>query len=177
LRLPASWTESVPLLEPLEYDWAPVPRIALAAWLIFFSLFLYQLARGTGIFFLMDNVFVPIHEGGHLLFRFLGTTISVAGGTFLQLFVPLALAVYFVFQRQAQGVAFCMFFFSEQFLPVANYMANARAQELPLLTVGDSEDVIHDWNYLFTKHWLDRHDRLHALVARSRSWQSEQPPG
>jgi len=58
LRLPASWTESVPLLEPLEYDWAPVPRIALAAWLIFFSLFLYELGRGTGIFFLMDNVFV-----------------------------------------------------------------------------------------------------------------------
>jgi hypothetical protein len=93
LRLPASWTESVPLLEALEYERAPVPRIALAAWLIFFSLFLYQLARGTGVFFLMDNVFVPIHEGGHLLFRFLGTTISVAGGTFLQLFVPLALAV------------------------------------------------------------------------------------
>ena len=170
LRLPASWTESVPLLKPLEYDWAPVPRIALAAWLIFFSLFLYQLGRGTGIFFLMDNVFVPIHEGGHLLFRFLGTTISVAGGTFLQLFVPLALAVYFVFQRQAQGVAFCMFFFFEQFLPVATYMADARAQELPLLTVGDSEDVIHDWNYLFTKMGLLQHDTQIAVVVRFIGW-------
>jgi hypothetical protein len=170
LRLPASWTESVPLLKPLEYDWAPVPRIALAAWLIFFSLFLYQLGRGTGIFFLMDNVFVPVHEGGHLLFRFLGTTISVAGGTFLQLFVPLALAIYFVFQRQAQGVAFCMFFFFEQFLPVATYMADARAQELPLLTVGDSEDVIHDWNYLLTKMGLLQHDTQIAVVVRFIGW-------
>jgi hypothetical protein len=170
LRLPASWTESVPLLEPLECDWAPVPRIALGAWLIFFSLFLYQLGRGTGIFFLMDNVFVPIHEGGHLLFRLFGTTINVAGGTFLQLFVPLALAVYFVFQRQAQGVAFCMFFFFEQFLPVATYMADARAQELPLLTVGDSEDVIHDWNYLFTKMGLLQHDTQIAAVVRFIGW-------
>ena len=47
LRLPASWTVSVPPLEPLEYDWAPVPRIAPAAWLLFFGLFLYQLARGA----------------------------------------------------------------------------------------------------------------------------------
>ena len=95
MRLPASWTASAPFLEPPECEWAPVPRIALGAWLAFFGLFLFQLAHGTGLFFLMDNVFVTIHEGGHLLFRFFGTTIAVAGGTFLQLFVPLALAVYF----------------------------------------------------------------------------------
>ncbi len=65
-----------------------------------------------------DLVFVPIHEGGHLLFRFFGEWIMVAGGTFLQLFVPFALAVYFVFQRQLPGTAFCAFFFFEQFLPV-----------------------------------------------------------
>src|SRR5579862_5722112 len=170
LRLPASWTESVPFLEPLEYDWAPVPRIALAAWLIFFSLFLYQLARGTGLFFLMDNVFVPIHEGGHLLFRFFGTTIAVAGGTFLQLFVPFALALYFAFQRQPQGVAFCMFFFFEQFLPIATYMADARAQELPLLTVGDADDVIHDWGYLFEKFGVLQHDIQIAHTFRVIGW-------
>ena len=170
LRPPASWTESAPFLERLECDWAPVPRIALAAWLLFFGLFLYQLARGTGLFFLMDNVFVPIHEGGHLLFRFFGTTIAVAGGTFLQLFVPFALAVYFAFQRQAQGVAFCMFFFFEQFLPIATYMADARAQELPLLTVGDGDDVIHDWNYLLTKIGLLEHDTQIAGVVRFLGW-------
>jgi len=170
LRLPASWTESMPLLEPLEYDWLPIPRIALAAWLIFFGLFLYQLARGAGFFFLMDNVFVPIHEGGHLLFRFFGTTIAVAGGTFLQLFVPFALAVYFLLQRQAQGVAFCTFFFFEQLLPIATYMADARAQELPLLTVGDGDDVIHDWNYLFTKMGVLEHDTQIAVVVRFIGW-------
>ena len=160
----------MPLLEPLEYDWLLIPRIALTAWLIFFGLFLYQLARGAGFFFLMDNVFVPIHEGGHLLFRFFGTTIAVAGGTFLQLFVPFALAVYFLLQRQAQGVAFCTFFFFEQLLPIATYMADARAQELPLLTVGDGDDVIHDWNYLFTKMGVLEHDTQIAVVVRFIGW-------
>jgi di/tricarboxylate transporter len=68
----------------------------------------------------MDGVFVPIHEGGHLLFRLAGEFISVAGGTFLQLFVPFALAAYFFFRRQSQGVAFCLFFFFEQVLASCN---------------------------------------------------------
>ncbi len=170
MRLPESWIELAPFLEPLEEAWTPFPRALLAVWLAFFSLFLYQLARGSGILLLMDGVFVPIHEGGHLLFRFFGTTIAVAGGTFLQLFVPSALAVYFLFQRQAQGVAFCLFFFFEQFLPIATYMADARAQELPLLTVGDAEYVIHDWNYLFSRFGVLRYDTTIANWFRFAGW-------
>jgi hypothetical protein len=51
--------------------------------------------------------------------------------------VPLMLAKCFLFQRQVQRTALCLFFFFEQFLPISVYMADARAQELPLLTVGD----------------------------------------
>lgn len=170
MRLPESWTDRLPFLEALEEPWTPVPRIALVAWLLFFSLFLYDLARGTGLLLLMDGVFVPIHEGGHLLFRFFGQFVMVAGGTFLQLFVPVALATYFLFQRQTQGVAFCMFFFFEQFLPIATYMADARAQDLPLLTVGDAEYVIHDWNYLFSRLGVLDHDIQIAGAVRLIGW-------
>jgi hypothetical protein len=170
VRLPESWTGRLPVLEDLEQDWEPVPRPALAAWIIFYSLFLYQVGRGSGILLLMDGVFVPIHEGGHLLFRLGGEFISVAGGTFLQLFVPFVLAVYFLFRRQSQGVAFCLFFFFEQFLPIATYMADARAQDLPLLTVGDAENVIHDWNYLFGKLGVLEHDIQIASVVRMIGW-------
>ena len=79
----------------------------------------------------------------------------VAGGTFLQLFVPFALAVYFVFQRQLPGTAFCAFFFFEQFLPVGTYMADARARCLEYV---DPEDVIHDWFYLFSHAGVLEHD-------------------
>ena len=170
MRVTEDLADRFPFLEPLERDWDRIPRAALAAWIIFYGLFLYQAARGSGILLLMDGVFVPIHEGGHLLFRFFGEFLSVAGGTFLQLFVPLALAAYFCIQRQAQGVGFCLFFFFEQFLPIATYMADARAQDLPLLTIGDGDDVIHDWNYLFGKLGLLRHDTQIAATVRVIGW-------
>jgi hypothetical protein len=170
VHLPESWTERLPFLEELEQEWEPLPRAALVAWIIFYVLFLYQVGRGSGILLLMDGVFVPIHEGGHLLFRLAGEFIAVAGGTFLQLFVPFALAVYFFFRRQSQGVAFCLFFFFEQLLPIATYMADARAQDLPLLTVGDAEYVIHDWNYLFGKLGILEHDTQIASAVRLIGW-------
>lgn len=94
----------------------------------------------------------------------------VAGGTFLQLFVPAALAANFALRRQVPGAAFCAFFFFEQFLPISVYMADARAQALPLLTVGDSEDVIHDWYYLFSHARVLEHDTQIASVFRTASW-------
>jgi hypothetical protein len=170
MRLPQSWMERLPILQALEEEWDPVPRGALLAWVIFYSLFLYQAARGQGILLLMDGVFVPIHEGGHLLFRFFGEFIAVAGGTALQLLVPFLLALYFFYQRKSQGVAFCLFFLFEQFLPIATYMADARAQELPLLTVGSGDDVIHDWAYLFGKLGVLEHDAQIASAVRAIGW-------
>lgn len=170
MNLPESWTERIPALGQLEDDWGAVPRVALAAWIIFYALFLYQAMRGEGLLLMMDLVFIPVHEGGHLLFRFFGEFVSVAGGTFLQFFAPAALAIWFIFRRQIQGTAFCMFFFFEQCLPTARYMADARAQELPLLTVGDAEYVIHDWNYLFGHLGVLEHDIQIAAVVRAIGW-------
>src|SRR5690349_7397916 len=131
MRLLASLTERLPFLDVLEDDWQPVSRAALAAFGIFYVFFLIQAATGGGFPPFMDLVFIPIHEGGHLLFRFFGEFLMVAGGTLLQLAVPVMLGVYFLFRRQLLGTAFCLFFFFEQLLPTAVYMADARAQELP----------------------------------------------
>ena len=68
------------------------------------------------------------------------------------------------------GTAFCAFFFFEQCLPVATYMADARAQELPLLTVGDADYVIHDWNYLFGHLGVLDHDIQIAAIVRAIGW-------
>ncbi len=170
MHFPESWTERLPLLEVLEEDWGSVPRAALVIASIFYALFLFQAARGTGPLLMIDLVLIPVHEGGHLLFRFFGEFVSIAGGTLMQLGVPLMLATYFAFQRHVQGTAFCTFFFFEQFLPISTYMADARAQELPLLTVGDSEYVIHDWNYLFTHLGVLEHDTQIAQVVRVLGW-------
>src|SRR5271168_624605 len=170
MEIPESWTERLPFLEALEEDWEPVPRTALIAASVFYVFFLFEEARGGAFPSYMDLVFVPIHEGGHLLFRFFGEFLAVAGGTILQLSVPLMLATFFIFQRQILGTAFCMFFFFEQFLPVATYMADARAQELPLLTIGDGDDVIHDWAYLFGRLGVLDHDTQIAHAVSVLGW-------
>jgi len=170
MRVPYSWIERFPFLETLEEGWERVPLAGLIVACVFYGLFLLQAAQGNGILLMMDLVFVPIHEGGHLLFRFFGEFISVAGGTMLQLGVPLMLATWFVFHRQVMGTAFCLFFFFEQLLPISVYMADARAQELPLITVGDTDNVIHDWNYLFGKLGVLDHDTQIAHAVRVIGW-------
>jgi len=170
MHVPETWVERLPFLEPLENEWQRVPLAALIVASAFYGLFLWQAARGSGPFLMIDLVFIPVHEGGHLLFRFFGEFLSVAGGTILQLSVPLMLATFFFFQRQVQGVAFCLFFFFEQFLPISVYLADARAQELPLLTVGDADDVIHDWNYLFDRFGVLEHDTQIAHAVQIIGW-------
>jgi len=170
MHFPDWWTERAPFLVALEEEWEPVPKAVFSVAVVSYSIFLFQAAHGTGLPGWMDLVFVPIHEGGHLLFRFFGEPLAVAGGTLLQLSVPLMLALYFVLHRQIQGTAFCMFFFFEQFLPISVYMADARVQELPLLTVGDTDNVIHDWNYLFGKLGVLDHDTQIARIVRVIGW-------
>lgn len=170
MEIPGSLSERFPFLDALEEDWEPVSRAAFFGWLGFYAMLLGNALFAGHLFQWFDLVFIPIHEGGHLLFRMFGEWIMVAGGTFLQLFVPFALAANFAFRRQVPGTAFCTFFFFEQFLPIATYMADARAQELPLLTVGDSEDVIHDWFYLFSHAGLLEHDTQIASLFRFLGW-------
>ena len=80
-------------LAPLREDWEPVSRPARIGWLAFYGIFLlYALTNKSG-YLLIDYVFVPVHEGGQLLFSYFGHTLMVAGGTILQLGVPLMLAI------------------------------------------------------------------------------------
>lgn len=163
------WWKRLEFLDPLREPWQPVSKIALITWLIVLALYLLYASRATdGL--LMDNVFLPIHEGGHLLFGYLGSqTLAVMGGTILQLFVPLALAVYFAFQRHVTGTAFAAFFFFENFLNVGTYMADARAQALPLVNVGGGEGI-HDWGYLFARIGLINQDVSIGHATRALGW-------
>jgi len=49
-------------------------------------------------------------------------------------------------------------------------MADARAQALPLVTVGDSDYVEHDWNYIFSSLGVLQHDLGIAAVVRFLGW-------
>jgi hypothetical protein len=103
-----------------------------------------------GGYLFIDSANLVVHEGGHLLFRWFGATLCLWGGTILQWLVPFLLAAYFFHERQPAAFVFCTFFFFENWLYTATYMADARAMVLPLVTTGDPDYVEHDWNTIFT---------------------------
>src|SRR5260221_12218575 len=94
-----------------EIEWQPVSRAQLLGWTVFYALLLFYLALNWGQLTLLDNVHLPIHEGGHLLFGWMGETLGLWGGTLLQLLVPRLLAVGLAVLRGMPGTAFLAFAF------------------------------------------------------------------
>lgn len=152
--------------------WKPVSRAALIAWLLFYAAFLLHAVTSTSHFLVIDFVNLVVHEGGHLLFSYLGETMTVWGGTLLQWLVPLLLAIYFFSQRHTTAFVFSLFFFFENWLYTAVYMADARAQALPLVSVGggDGDPGEHDWFNIFSRMGVLEHDTAIAAWVRFGGW-------
>ena len=150
--------------------WQPLGTVALIGWMSFYALFLLYAATTSSDFLFIDRANLVVHEAGHPLFSYFGHTLMVWGGTLLELMVPFFLAVYFAWMRQPTGAAFCAFFFFENFLYIATYMADAREMDLPLVTVGDPDYVEHDWNTIFSSLGVLQHDTQIAAAVRAVGW-------
>jgi len=160
------------LQEIWDTDWKPVSQASTTAWLVFYAAFLLYAATASQQFLVIDNVNLVIHEGGHLLVSWLSPTATLYGGTGLQWLVPFLLATYFWTQRHTTGFAFSLFFFFENWLYTAAYMADARAQGLPLVGVGDmeSEESMHDFFRIFSQWGVLDHDTRIAAWVRAVGW-------
>jgi hypothetical protein len=155
----------VTLLEEQLGPWKPVSLAAAIGWLAFYiSFFLYAAFDRSGFLFL-DYVNLIIHEGGHFFFSWFGYTIMILGGTLGELIVPLLCALYFFGQREATAVAFCTFWFFENFLYIGTYMADARTLQLQLVGSGD-----HDWEILFGQWSVLQYDQRIGGIARNLGW-------
>ena len=154
----------------LDAPWKPISRPAIVAWLVFYAVFLGYAFSAHGGFLYIDNANLVVHEGGHNLFGWFGPTLGLWGGTLLQWLVPFLLAAYFFTERQTAGFVFCLFFFFENWLYTATYMADARAQQLPLVTTGDPDFVEHDFHAIFTQLGVLNYDTKIALVVRVLGW-------
>jgi len=162
--------DSLVELSGTREDWRPTPRWAIAAWLFFYAVFLVYAFRMHGGYLFIDSANLVVHEGGHMLFSWFGRTLCLWGGTILQWLVPLLLAGYFFHERQPAAFAFCMFFFFENWLYTATYMADARAMVLPLVTTGDPDLAEHDWNTIFTSLGVLEYDTTIAAIIRLLGW-------
>ena len=158
------------LRELLDRPWRSVPRWTAASWAAFYGIFLVYAFSKHGEFLFIDLANLIVHEGGHLLFGWFGPTLGIWGGTLLQWLVPFLLAAYFLFQRQTAAFIFCTFFFFENWLYTATYMADARSMSLPLVTVGDPDFAEHDWNTIFSSLGVLAYDTKIAAVIRLLGW-------
>jgi hypothetical protein len=147
-------------------DWKPVSRIAGIAWLVFYLLFLLYAVTNSSGFLIIDYVNLIIHEGGHFFFSWFGRTIMILGGTLGELIVPFLCATYFFWKRETTAVAFCSFWFFENFLYIGTYMSDSRTAALPL--VGGGEDS--DWTLLFTQWDILLHDQQIGTTTRALGW-------
>jgi hypothetical protein len=71
------------------------------------------------------------------------------------------------FWRKSQPLSFAgsVIWFFENLLNIGRYMADARAQELPLVGGGD-----HDWNTIFGRWHLLASDTVIARVVNTIGW-------
>jgi hypothetical protein len=155
----------VVFLENYFGEWKPISRYAGIGWLCFYFLFLAYAAADRSGFLFLDYVNLIIHEGGHFFFSWYGYTITILGGTLGELIVPLLCAAYFFWHREVSGTAFCAFWFFENFPYIGTYMADARAQNLPLVGSGD-----HDWGILFGQWGLLAQDQKIGAAVRTLGW-------
>jgi hypothetical protein len=164
-RIALATLTQVAFLEDKFGEWKPVSRGVGITWLCFYALFLlYAFADRTG-FLILDYVNLIIHEGGHFFFSWFGYTITILGGTLGELIVPLLCAIYFFWQRETTGFAFCSFWFFENFPYIGTYMADARSAALPL--VGSEES---DWTILFGQWGLLAQDQKIGGLMRGAGW-------
>jgi hypothetical protein len=103
----------------------------------------------------LDNVDLPIHETGHLLFRPFGEFMMVAGGSLFQVIFPIVFVGYFIWQRSFYSAAIVTLWVGQSILNVWVYASDAVVMQL-VLTSGftGSEGSFHDWNYMLTHFGL-----------------------
>jgi hypothetical protein len=98
---------------------------------------------------LLDGVDFLLHEAGHPIFHIFGEFIGVAGGSLMQVLIPLAFFIYFVYQRHFYSAAFVLFWVGQSLLNVFVYANDAVVMQLVLNSgLTGSEGSFHDWNYL-----------------------------
>ena len=109
---------------------------------------------------LLDGVDLAIHETGHLVFAPFGEVVQFLGGTLLQLLFPLAFVLHFARRADPYGASVALWWEAQNFWNVSVYVADARAEALPLVGGGE-----HDWAYLLGRAgWLAYDARIARMV-------------
>jgi hypothetical protein len=108
---------------------------------------------------LFRGITFGVHEFGHLFFSFGGEWLAIAGGSLMQLLVPIGASVVMVATPRKDwfGAVACGTWLAASLADLAPYIADARAQELDLVSFSP-EGGGHDWHYLLAHAGLLKRD-------------------
>ncbi len=122
--------------------------------------------RDSGAFHVFRGITFGAHEFGHLFFAvFGGEWLGIAGGSLMQLLVPIGAAAVMRYYRDWFGVSACGLWLASSFADLAPYIADARAMELDLVSFSPDGGE-HDWNYLLGKAGMLMQDQSVARLDR-----------
>lgn len=134
---------------------------------IFFQLLDFDLSGQNAFIILIPQAFnFILHEMAHLFTAFLPSLITASAGSGSELFLGLALIIGAFYTRSFFASLFCFLWFMLATQSTADYMADARTQNLPLVSFGGG-DPIHDWNYVFSRLGILEYDTLIAGLVRT----------
>lgn len=119
---------------------------------------------------LFGGITLAFHELGHVLWSPLGEWFAVAGGSLTQLLVPIAAGLVLRRQGDALGAIMPLFWLASSLGNLAAYIADARTLDLPLVSIGDGEEIIHDWNYLLAHAGVLAREAQLAAWCRMTAW-------
>ena len=133
----------------------------------FFTVYFLWCAYDPESAYFTHLINLPIHEAGHIIFRLFGEFTGIAGGSVLQILVPVVFFAYFVFYKKPFSASIVLFWVGNNFLDVYVYANDAVAMQLPLLSgLTGAEGGFHDWNYLLTETNLIDKTYLIAKILR-----------
>ncbi len=115
---------------------------------------------------LFRGITFGVHEFGHLFFAFGGEWLTVAGGSLMQLIVPLGAALAIVATSGDWfALSVCGTWLAASLADLAPYIADARAQAMDLVSFSPDGGG-HDWHYLLAHAGLLKHDLAIARATR-----------
>lgn len=130
---------------------------AVLVWLSCIYCFYYLQGALKQDWHFIDNVDLIIHEAGHLIFMPFGEFLTVAGGSLLQVILPIIFFIYFHKEKQYFSQAVMLLWVAINLFNVGVYASDALKMQLPLL---GGENSGHDWNYLLLQTRLINQTKL-----------------
>jgi len=121
---------------------AKIPWSSWVGSLLLFPLCVYVcLNMGTYTFF--DDVSLVVHTLGAFMFGVFGPFMKAAGGTLLQIALPVLLVRFFYRHSYVLGAQVFLFWLGQNLVNISVYAQGVQVHRLPHLA-----DTQHDWHYM-----------------------------